>query len=71
MIGREADGQCVFLCIFSMLAVFHFPSTVGHEVEGPLWAVMAALEARADGLGSFLGLEAAVLSLSQALCGRS
>ena len=44
---------------------------IGREVDGHLWAVMAALEAHVDGLGPLSGFQEAVLSRSRGLCGRS
>ena len=46
-----------FLCILSSI----FRSTVGRQDDGPLWAVMAALEAHLDDLGHSC-LQAAVWS---------
>ena len=64
MNGPEAYGQRAFLCTFSMYFVFNI-------FNGPLWAVMAAVEAHLNGLGSLSGLQAAILSRSRGLCGRS
>ena len=44
---------------------------IGREVDRPLWAVMAALEAHVEGLGARSGLQAQVLGRSRGPHGRS
>ena len=64
-------SSVLFFVLFYAFCLLHFQSTVGREVDGPLWApVMAALKAHVDGLGPLSGLQAAVLSRSRGLCGR-
>jgi len=57
--------------MFYAFRLLYFRSTVGREVDGPLWAVIAVLEGKGDDLGPLSGLQAAVLGCSQGRCERS
>ena len=60
-------GSVLFFVSFLCMLFLYFRLTVGREVDGPLWAVMTALEAHMGGLGVLPGLQAAVLSRSRGL----